>query len=232
MLGLAVLTVLAAAGGDDPAYRGGAFALGLFAAVCLARMWRRDEAQGDSEAALRTRVQALEAESLADPVTGLGNIRSFQVELQREVARAARHGHSVALALIEVDAFADVTETFGNLDGDRLLARLASSLGGRRAEDRTFRLTGGEFGLILPYTSAVEIAPLMESLRIETERSALGSTVTIGIADVHGQDDSGASLRQRAEAALSEAKRRGRNAVVSYRRQDQNPVLTAATTSA
>jgi diguanylate cyclase (GGDEF)-like protein len=167
------------------------------------------------EDALRQELEQLTRDSAIDPITGLGNLRSFQTELQREVARGIRHGSSVALALIEVDAYKTVSDIDGQMAADAMLAGLGALLRGRRAEDQTFRLNGGQFGLILPYTTAREIYPLMEHLRSETERGGHGTTVTIGISDLLPVGDTGDGMRQRAETALSEAKRRGCNSVVA-----------------
>lgn len=215
-VGTGVLGALALSGHSDASHLASAGAALALTLVSGAVVWRSPRSTSAADPGVLDRVRQLESETATDPITGLGNLRSFDTELQREVGRALRHEHPVALALIEADALGDLTDRLGHMEGDKLLARLAISLGGRRAEDRTFRLTGGEFGLILPYTTAPEIFPLMESLRSETERSDLETTVTIGVADLTTRGDSATELRRRAESALGEAKRRGRNTVAAH----------------
>lgn len=216
VIGIAVLAAQAMSGHSDLYAHISTAAALVLSVAALALLWTVPGGKTQPDVSVQERLAALQAESLTDPVTGLGNVRSFQTELQREISRALRHDHTVALGLIEVDAFSDVTNSHGHVEGERILAETARALGGRRAEDRTFRLTGGEFGLILPYTTAREVYPLMESLRIEAERASGGSTVSIGVADLLNAGDSADDLRQRAEDALGEARRGGRNRVVAF----------------
>jgi len=150
-----------------------------------------------------------------DTATGLGNERSFELELERAVKQAQRHANTVALSLVDVDAYDLIRGEYGEMVAEKMLAELATFIGGRRADDRTFRLNGGRFAIILPYTTAPEIFPLMEHLRTETEGSELGTTVTIGTAHVAPRMDSG-QLLQRARQALTEAHVAGGNTVVTF----------------
>ena len=138
---------------------------------------------------------------------------AFRAELDREVRRARRHGNTVALALIEVDDFDQIVPKDG-ASIPKSLARLAELLSGRRAEDRSFYLNRGKFALILPYTTALAVQPLMEHLRRVAGSSGLETTVSIGMTDLEGEMDATALL-QRAEEALEEARSKGRNTLVT-----------------
>ncbi|MGH2443804.1 MAG: GGDEF domain-containing protein [Chloroflexota bacterium] len=173
-------------------------------------------ARKNMETTLRAEIDQLRRDSMTDPLTGLGNEAAFLQELQREVARAQRHGSTIALALIDLDRHASVTSKQGRLAGDRMVSGLASFLGGRRAEDRTFRVAPGTFALLLPYTTAPEVLPLMEHLRAGANSSEHGTTVSIGLADLAPGRDTPDDLRARAEEALGQAKRRERNADVVH----------------
>lgn len=169
----------------------------------------------EAEAEYRRRVDDLQRDSLIDPLTGLGSRRSFDEEFNREVARALRHGHTIALALISVDSYDALLEDQGEEAAGEMLVRVAKLLRGRRAEDRSFHLDGGQFALILPYTTAREIYALMEHVRAEAVRSECGSTLTIGIADRVRGWDTVEAVRHRADVSLAEARRRGGNNVVA-----------------
>ena len=93
------------------------------------------------------------SESLRDPLTGLGNHRAFQEEMERQWAHATRHGLPLALALLDIDDFKQINDTRGHAAGDRLL-RHAATLAATylRRSDRAFRVGGDEFAIILPGT--------------------------------------------------------------------------------
>ncbi len=144
--------------------------------------------------------------SRKDESTNGGNEEEFVLEIQREVARARRHGTTVALALIQVDQQA----------GGRVITGLAALFEGRRCEDRSFRLAVDRFALLLPGTTARQVWPLMDDLRRQVEVRDWDCTVSVGIADLSLGTDSADGLRGRAEAALAEAGNQGHNAVVAY----------------
>ena len=93
------------------------------------------------------------SESLRDPLTGLGNHRAFQEEMERQWAHSTRHGLPLALALLDIDDFKQINDTRGHAAGDRLL-RHAATLAATylRRSDRAFRVGGDEFAIILPGT--------------------------------------------------------------------------------
>ena len=99
--------------------------------------------------------RALEAMRLArtDPLTGLGNPRAFDEQLQRELETARADGRQLTLCMLDVDDFKQINDTHGHAAGDSVLAEIAARL---RRSGETFRLGGDEFALVLPGHDAEE----------------------------------------------------------------------------
>ncbi len=156
---------------------------------------------------------ALAAMRLAktDPLTGLGNHRAFHESL----AGLAHHdGGELALCLIDADGFKQINDRYGHQAGDEVLFLLASHI---RDDGQAFRLGGDEFAIVLPDTTIDEARDIAMtvSARIGTQKHAWGGFVTVstGVAmfPTHAQDPD--RLFAAADAALYQAKRRGRNQV-------------------
>ena len=161
-------------------------------------------------------VVRLEGASTTDALTQVGNHRGFEGELQREVRRAIRHGYSLSLAILDVDEFHGLNARSGSGHGDRVLARVGGLLSGRRIEDRAFRIGPDDFALLLPYTDAANGALVLDRLRGEAEHTLLGATLSVGVAELSFENAESTSLLGQAEAALREARLRGRNMVVRF----------------
>ena len=169
----------------------------------------------------------LEELSLADPLTGIANRRSFDQTLDHMWARAQREQTSVALLMIDVDHFKAYNDTYGHAKGDQCLQRLAEVLKGglRRANDLLARYGGEEFAVLLPDCDAATATGMAETLRRLVEKCGIphqGSpnteivTISIGAASTlpqRGQNSE--SLCLAADTALYRAKDRGRNRVNS-----------------
>jgi diguanylate cyclase (GGDEF)-like protein/PAS domain S-box-containing protein len=169
------------------------------------------------------RVQ-LEMERLAhtDALTGLHNRRYFIRRLNEETDRVRRYGHALCVLLLDLDLFKDVNDTYGHDAGDRVLQAIARQIDDcKRGSDVTARLGGEEFALALPETSIDGALRLAERLRgliaeaaVEHPGSApIRTTASIGIATLSPSTPTAASLLQRADRALYDAKRAGRNTV-------------------
>src|SRR5207248_3529346 len=102
-----------------------------------------------------------------DLLTGLPNHRGFQTVLTRELARAKRTGHSLAVSVVDIDRLADYNEQKGRAEGDRLL-RLAAECFARgvRSYDCVCRLGEDEFALVLPGMSTESAATLVSRLSV------------------------------------------------------------------
>lgn len=167
-----------------------------------------------------------------DPLTGLFNHAHFQETLERELMRAKRHGHEVALVLADIDRFKTVNDTVGHLAGDGCLKSFAKILTGAarlgdarfrlRGQDTAARYGGDEFALILPETPKTGAAVKSEQLRAFVERFDFGDlgiprqTISIGVAGFPQDAQDRVGLIAAADAALYAAKRQGRNGLVTY----------------
>jgi len=163
-----------------------------------------------------------------DPLTGLGNRRSFNDVLEREMARARRDGTELSLALFDVDHFKAVNDEHGHQVGDQVLRAVARSLaGGMRTADLASRYGGEEFVVLLPGAGSASAHTTADRLRLEVADSGSPVPVTIsaGVASFPQHAVTGAQLVALADKALYEAKHGGRNQVVSTR-SDRAPAAT------
>jgi diguanylate cyclase (GGDEF)-like protein/PAS domain S-box-containing protein len=191
----------------------------------------RNEARGSQLAAmaqslagalsnLRLRLQ-LERAALTDPLTGLPNRRAFLQEAQRLVARARRGKRPFAYALLDVDHFKRINDTFGHEVGDRTLRELAHTIRETlRTSDVCGRIGGEEFAILLEEIDGVDADRRLDDLRVRIERAvrAGDNPVTASIGLVHS-DDLPESARlddfyKVADAGLYAAKHAGRNRVI------------------
>jgi len=172
--------------------------------------------------ALREKNTQLEELSITDSLTGLYNRHHLMETLAGEVARCRRHNRAFTLLIMDIDHFKSYNDTYGHLAGDEVLRRtgvlLKESI---RSCDYAARYGGEEFILILPETEAeggVETAERIRNQIAEKDMGADGDplkvTISAGVASFPRDGDDPHSLIKRADAALYEAKRRGRNRVV------------------
>jgi diguanylate cyclase (GGDEF)-like protein len=162
--------------------------------------------------------------SSTDGLTGVSNRRAFDVALEEAWARATRGGEPLALALIDVDHFKLYNDTYGHQDGDRCLRAVAAALAAqcRRPDDLAARYGGEEFALLLPLNDeagalqlAADACAAVAALRMPHAASSEGIvTVSIGVAFLAPTPGQSAELLlRRADQALYDAKRSGRNRV-------------------
>jgi diguanylate cyclase (GGDEF)-like protein len=164
-----------------------------------------------SEAAItiqRTDLLAqLQSTARTDALTGLPNRRVWDEDIEREIARARRHGGSLCLAMIDLDRFKAFNDHHGHQAGDQLLAATAGAWRPwLRATDTLARYGGEEFGLLLPHSDEEGALAVVERLLDDVP---LGQTASAGIAVWDGAE-SAEALRARADGALYAAKSAGR----------------------
>ena len=161
-------------------------------------------------------------DSVTDFKTGLWNDRFFFQRLREEVERSRRHHLAVALILMDVDHFKQVNDQFDHLFGDYVLFAFAQKLRTVvRQIDVPARLGGDEFVLLLPNTDLEEAALLATRLRsavaahaFEKDGHSTRLTLSIGIDALQGNEPvEPDQFLRRADCALLEAKRRGRNRI-------------------
>jgi diguanylate cyclase (GGDEF)-like protein len=160
-----------------------------------------------------------------DSKTGLLNAGTWQREAALEVTRAARRRTPIAVALLDIDHFKKVNDTYGHLAGDAVLAAIAAAVPALlREDDIVGRFGGEEFAILLPHTDAAEAAQAAERLRAAIPRIAIpgggpvrpvpsGITVSIGVAVSAGATRDLVEFLATADHALYQAKNAGRNRV-------------------
>ena len=165
--------------------------------------------------------QQARQESLIDPLTGVGTRRVLEEHMEGEHSRAIRYGRTFCLAIMDVDNFKAVNDRGGHIEGDRALRLLASLMQSQvRTCDILTRYGGDEFVLLMPETTLTDAMGVITRIRNHVE-SVLGAdaslhdmTVSCGVAQWRGTpDDAGMDVLRRADQALYQAKRAGRNRV-------------------
>jgi diguanylate cyclase (GGDEF)-like protein len=167
--------------------------------------------------------EALRAESIHDPLTGLYNRRYMEQSLTREIPRAKRHNFQVGFIMLDIDRFKTFNETYGHEVGDMMLQKLGTYLKENvRNEDISCRYDGEEFMLILPDISLRELTKRAENLRlgiqtevkIEHHDTILSITISLGVAcfPEHGTDIQ--EIIKASNIALQQAKTEGGDKVV------------------
>jgi diguanylate cyclase (GGDEF)-like protein len=166
--------------------------------------------------------QTLLERATRDALTGLWNRATILDMLSREMAHAQRTGAPLALALIDVDHFKHVNDTYGHHGGDEVLCDLAHRLScSIRQNDSLGRYGGEELMVVLPGLAYVGAAAPIERLRecvserpFKVQEYAVHLTVSIGMAWCESPTDTAHDMISRADAALYRAKDSGRNRVI------------------
>ncbi len=175
--------------------------------------------------AVSTRLQryrVLRSHIERDSLTGLLNHAATKGRLTLETARAAREKHTLCFAMLDLDLFKTVNDTYGHPVGDRVLKTLAELLRRRlRETDIIGRIGGEEFAIILPHTGSTNAMTLIEELREAFSRvrqyadglREFNVTFSCGIAE-YRIGDSADGIYAQADQALYQAKQTGRNQVM------------------
>lgn len=161
----------------------------------------------------------LEKLASTDPLTGLKNRRFFQESLLANIALFQQNELPFSLLIIDIDRFKSINDTYGHPVGDLVLTELAQLLvSASREDDIVARFGGEEFVIIIPNTNQENAILAAERYRSKTETANWGEyhvTVSIGAATIT-QEDTDQSLLQKADQALYNSKKSGRNQVTHY----------------
>jgi diguanylate cyclase (GGDEF)-like protein len=197
----------------------GAIACGQLYAVLqkvTAQLEQKTRALEEANTHLGRAIETLHRISTQDGLTQVSNRRHFDDTLVLEWRRAARNGMPLSLLILDIDHFKLFNDEHGHQTGDDVLRRVAQVLRDsiHRAADVVARYGGEEFVVLLPETDAAHARDVAEALRNSIE--LLGTiTASVGVAtEIPSRDGTAESLVKRADEALYEAKRLGRNRVV------------------
>jgi diguanylate cyclase (GGDEF)-like protein len=182
----------------------------------LSDQWR------DAHAALTGKLGMARREALMDPLTHLWNRRGASVILKGALARADENGTPLTLALLDLDNFKRINDTFGHQTGDEVLRRVASRLlSAVRGDDAICRMGGDEFLVIMTDTEAAVAARVAERVRraindtpVPTREGTLTMSVSVGYTVRATRDAASLErLLELADSALMKSKAAGRNRV-------------------
>jgi diguanylate cyclase (GGDEF)-like protein len=189
-------------------------ALGVAGAVIAHLVGRLRTSLADHSEALEEKeelARRLAADANTDELTGVPNRRAWEHLFKREIARAGREEAELSVAILDLDRFKDYNDRYGHPAGDRRLREAAEAWQAElRASDLLARYGGEEFAVLLPGCGPETAATLVERLREVTPHD---QTVSAGLASLTGGEKA-PELMERADAALYQAKRRGRDRTV------------------
>ncbi|MCL0037099.1 diguanylate cyclase [Dehalococcoidia bacterium] len=151
-----------------------------------------------------------------DELTGLYNHSHFHERLDQEITRSSRFGTTFSLIMLDIDLFKAYNDTYGHLAGNQVLRKIGDYIRSSiRSLDMAFRYGGEEFTVILPEAQLDDAYKVAERIRktIESETSSgvMPVTVSLGIANWPSDGVTHNEIIARADAALYQAKRTGRN---------------------
>jgi diguanylate cyclase (GGDEF)-like protein len=179
----------------------------------------RDQLRNNAEEA-RQRAELAQERAMTDQLTGLLNRYGLQHTLARENAEARRYNRPLSCALIDIDNFKTINDTYGHAIGDLTLQQIAGVLREAvRGSDTVFRYGGEEFLVLLPATDLEGAVALAEKIRVAASKRSFGDgshvfnlTLSAGVAGLY-VEESGHDMIARADMELYRAKERGRNRI-------------------
>ncbi|CAN5523198.1 hypothetical protein BH10ACI2_BH10ACI2_25500 [soil metagenome] len=176
---------------------------------------------------LKEKAGEFEQLSVTDALTGLLNRRYIEERLMEEVKRSNRHGFPMSFMMLDVDHFKTYNDQHGHPAGDEALKLVGHVIRETlRGADVAARFGGEEFSILLPQTTADEAAAIAERIRTNIEEANFKHrkvTVSIGVASCSAELCSSKNIVSAADQALYEAKRSGRNTVLSYENMLADP---------
>ncbi len=183
--------------------------------------------------------------AIHDSLTGLYNRRHFMTLAWNEFQRASRYDKPLSVIMLDIDHFKRVNDTYGHLIGDQVLQSIAKICNNNlRVHDVIGRYGGEEFVILLPETSATSKAgemndgtsniepakvvadrlrSVVENTIISTERGDISATISLGIAERTPRIQNIDQLIDHADQALLEAKNSGRNLVIIWKQENDEP---------
>ena len=183
---------------------------------------RLEEVQSESRE-LRAKMIEAHRQAATDTVTGLPNRLAYDERLEQEYARWKRFGEPLTLLVWDIDDFKRINDRFGHHAGDKALRIIGQSLLlGLRETDFVARFGGEEFVMLLTGTNSDDAMKVAEAVRLEVKESGIHSvgnrvevTISCGMSQF-AQGDTPMDVFARADRALYEAKRAGKDCIVVH----------------
>jgi two-component system cell cycle response regulator len=195
----------------------------------------------DLESALRATFIVGRRLATTDELTGVANRRFFARHYPREISRAGRYGHAVAVAMCDIDYFKRVNDEHGHAGGDSVLRECARRMQQclRRGTDWVARLGGDEFAIVLPETDIEQALAACRNLReaicltpFGSEGARMNLTASFGLAGIDCVPSKSEGLAKRllsaADQALYRRKEAGRGGITATKLESDPPVETNA----
>ena len=181
-----------------------------------------DESSFLNVATLQEVIEDLARKSECDPLTGLPNRLSFENKLSMELQRVERSNGQLSLAIIDLDNFKQVNDTYGHSCGDEVIQSIADMLeASTRGYDHAARIGGEEFAILLPGAGPIRAKAMLDRLcttfaqmPIKCSTGTIRCTFSAGVASLKGRNKAtGKDLFEVADRALYQAKSAGKNTV-------------------
>ncbi|MEM6603880.1 MAG: PleD family two-component system response regulator [Pseudomonadota bacterium] len=180
---------------------------------------------------LRKHVENSVEYAVVDPMTGLHNRRYLNMHLDGLCQKAYEVGKPLSVAMLDIDHFKSVNDTYGHDVGDQVLVQFADRIKNHiRNFDMGVRYGGEEFTLLMPETDLAQASVVAERIRdavaskpfqVSTAKGLLDISCSIGVARLSVDGENPDQLLKRADAALYRAKHTGRNRVVMHKGKPQ-----------
>ncbi len=172
----------------------------------------------------KQREERLYQRATRDPLTGVFNRGHFNETAEQEIERARRFAEPLSLAMLDIDHFKKINDTYGHEVGDTAIIGLARTCSNNlRKIDSLGRLGGEEFAVLLPRANKQAALEMAQRLRLEIaaqriplQGQEISYTVSIGISTLLPTTRDLAELLRHADAALYQAKREGRNRTIAW----------------
>ncbi len=169
--------------------------------------------------------EELQRQATTDGLTGISNRRNFLELMKGEIKRAIRLGHPLAIAMIDIDHFKLLNDTYGHAAGDHaLLEFVRVCQKSIRDIDVLARFGGDEFVMLLPDATCDQAADVLERVRhelsahpLELEGQLASMTISVGITNLAADHESVDAILSRSDIALYQAKEQGRNRIAITR---------------
>jgi len=168
--------------------------------------------------------ETLKKDAITDALTSLYNRRHFNSIVEKEYKRSIRQNIKMSIIMFDIDHFKKINDTYGHSVGDMILVESSKVYQSKiREEDSVFRIGGEEFTIVLPHTNTSEAVALSERIRVsienkvfETEqKDKVSITISFGVSGLVDTDEKFEDILLRADTALYEAKKSGRNKVIA-----------------